>query len=498
MIPLFLALGLLSPASAGPASTIAVVADAEEGPLPASTLRSVLWHALYDELGHDATFLPTLDASAVTAMRGTPMTTLLHVKLAWRTDAVNVRLPDQPSHFVGGQYPSIEATEYALDGDRLVARRTWRTEGAVSVYRLRDQGPRTYIGLPEVSLQETASLAIRPVQAPVWTVDPEWLHVPIVLAADEEYRSFYGEERWKLTAGRALDRANAILRPAGVQLRVVDHQAWSSPDSLTELSDLLEAMAVHPNPHPTAIRVGFTGQTRLAVEWQAEMEDVGRAYTPGRDVVLADQAVAPGHDPAWDVADEGVALAHEVLHALGIPHLEEPDALMSATKRGTVHAMSPASVALARSAASARYTHWDTLAALAALSEAADAHLPTLEWKLDYISDNLAYGPGVPAPGALEPRQLSALTNVALGRYYLRRASEDPSDAWRLQLGARMHTESALAQEPSWREARSLQRQIQAAQRAQRPTHDAPWGTPPDDGRVAAECPEVAPPLTCE
>jgi hypothetical protein len=480
MTSLLALIAALSSASASPGATgtIAIVAEADEGPLPRSTLESVLWHALYEDMGHDARFLPTLDATAIAAMRDTTMTTLLHVRLAWKTDAVHIQLPEQPSYFVAGHYPSIETTEYALQGDLLVARRTWRTEGPVSVYRVRDDRERHYIGLPEVSLQETASHALRPVQAPVWRSEIDWLHVPVVLAADEEYRSFYGEDRWHITAGRALDRANAILRPAGIQLRVAGHQEWQSPDGLTDLSDLLKAMATHPHADPAAIRIGFTGQTRLAVAWQAEMEDVGRAYMPGRDVLVADQAVAPGHDPAWDVADEGVAIAHEVLHALGIPHLQGDDMLMSATKRGTVHAMSPGSIALARAAASARYTHWDTLSALVALSDAADTHLPTVERKLDYISDNLAYGPGVPAPGALEPREFSALTNVAIGRYYLRLATDNPTDAWRLQLGARLHTESALAQEPSWREARSLQRQIQAAQRAYKPPPTAPQPAP--------------------
>lgn len=490
--------GLCSPALA---STIAVVTEAEHGPVPDSTFESVLWHALFEDIGHDATFLPALDASAVQAMRGTSMTTLLHAKLTWKPDSVQVKMPDRPAYFVAGHYPSIETTEYLLKGDQLVAHRTWRTEGPVSVFRINDDQDRHYIGLPEVSLQETTTHAIRPVEAPVWTAEPDWVNIPIVVSADEEYRSFYGEENWKVPASRAVSRANAILRRAGLRLQVIAHDEWTSPDHIEDLSGLLNVQALMPNPHPSALRIGFTGQTRLAVAWQAEMEDVGRAYVPGRDVIIADQAVAPGHDPAWDVADEGVAVAHEVLHALGIPHLEHPDLLMSATKRGTVHAMAASTIDLARTAAGARYTHWDTLAALASLSHAAETHLSDLELKLDYISDNLAYGPGVPEPGALEPKQLSALTNVAVARYYLKRARENPTQAWQLQIGARVHTESALAQEPSWGELRSLQRQIRAAQQEQRERTAQPIDPRPEPDEPlddAPTCPLDTPLPTCE
>ena len=218
---------LVGPAHAG---TVAVVAESTDGPLPASTFESVLWHALYQEFGHDAVFLPVLDGSAVQAMRGTTMTTLLHARLTWKTDSVQLKLKDQPSYFVGGYFPSIEATEYTLQGDKLVAERTWRTEGPVSVYRVRDADDQPYISLPEISLQETTAHALRPLQAPVWTAEPDWLRIPVVLAADEEYRNFYGDERWPAIAGRVVDRANAILRPAGLRLQVQGHQDWSSPD----------------------------------------------------------------------------------------------------------------------------------------------------------------------------------------------------------------------------------------------------------------------------
>lgn len=456
-----------TPAHAGSA-TIAVVTQAEDGPLPATTLDSVLWHALNNGHRHRATFYDALDSDAVQAMRGTTMTTLLHVELSWKPDTARVERPDGEVYLVGGHYPVIETTEYSLDGDQLIARTTWTTEGPLSVFHVRGDDPDRFISLPEVSLQETATLAIAPIQAPVWTAESDRVRIPIVLAGDEEYRSFYGEDHWKTVAGRAVARANAILDEVGVVLEVADHEAWTSPNDLTDLSDLLGAMAARPVQHDSALRIGFTGQTSLAVAWQAEMEDVGRAYLPGRDVLVADQAVTPGHDPSWDVAEEGVTVAHEVLHALGIPHSEQPDQLMSATKRGSVHAVSQPTRELGRAAAASRYTHWNTLTALTALSQAAEAHLTDPELQFDFISDNLHYGVGIPEPGAIEPGQLSALTNVAVGRYYLARAAEDPGNASTLRQTAQAHAESALARAPSLQQAKQLQRQVLAAQRAAR------------------------------
>ncbi|TVQ91886.1 MAG: hypothetical protein EA397_08275 [Deltaproteobacteria bacterium] len=449
------------PAKAG---TIAVVAEAQDGPLPAPVFSSVIWHALYDKDGHDAVFLPRLDASAVQAMQGTAMTTLLHAELVWRPESLRIGAEDHEAHLIGGYYPHIKTTEYALRGDRLVATRTWSTTGPLSVYKVTSPSDDHFIGLPEVSLQETVVHALQAVQAPVWTEEPDVITVPVILAADEEYRSFYGSSRWQGTAGRAVDRANALLRAAGLRLEVIEHQRWTSPDELTDLSDLLRDLHAQPRSHGNALRVGFTGQTRLEATWESHMEDVGRAYTPGRDLLVADQASPPGHDPAWDVAEEGVAVAHEVLHALGLPHVAEDDALMSATKRGTVHRISKPSADLAKTAASARFNHWDTLAALASLSAAAEQHLDDLDLQLDYISENLAFGPGVPRPGALQPRQLSALTNVAIGRYYLRQTSKDPDEAQELRQRAHQHTESAMAQEPSWKALQTVQRQMLAVQ----------------------------------
>lgn len=457
-----------------PAGTIAVVVDAPEGPLPATTVRSVVWHALYERHGHRAVFLDALDSEAVDQMRGTPMTTLLHIELEWRPDSAKVEQPDDQIYVVGGHYPVIDTTEYAMDGNALAARFAWHTEGPISVFHVQGEAADQFISLPEISLQETATLAIDPLHAPVWTAEADPIKIPIVLAADDAYRSFYGENRWSLVASRALSRANALLEGAGLELEVVDTEAWHPPTEETDLSVLLKDLTERPIPHERALRVAFTVQPHIAVAWESEMEDVGRAYLPGRNVVVVDQAAYPGHDPAWDVAEEGVAVAHEVLHALGVPHTDDEDMLMSAVKRGSVHRLRPATVDLARAAANSRYTHWDGMTALASLSQSAESHIDDRALQIDYIADNLAYGAGLPRPGSVEPRQLSALTNVALGRYYLKQASEDPQNASQLREGARVHVELALAQAPAWQEARTLSKQIRAATRAAAPAPSPP------------------------
>ncbi|MFK7929170.1 MAG: hypothetical protein AB8H79_13335 [Myxococcota bacterium] len=468
-VAVFLGLGVVgvTPAQAG-GETIAVVAEADEGPLPLATLNSVLWHALYAKHKHRAVFYPDLNAAAVEQMRDSSLTTLLHVRLSWRPDSARVKRDDGETYLVGGHYPVIETTEYRLHGDMLIADTTWRTDGPLSVFHVRGAEANRFISLPEVSLQETASLAVQPIRAPLWKTHIDLVRVPVVLAADDDYRSFYGVDQWPQVAGRAVARANAILADVGVELEVVSTQEWHSPDRLHDLSSLLGHLSKQPIGHPNALRIGFTGQTQLGITWQSEMEDVGRAYLPGRDVLVADQAVAPGHDPAWDVAEEGVTVAHEALHALGIPHSEQPDHLMSATKRGSVHAVSPATRELGRAAAASRYTHWNSTTALTTLSQAAEAHLTDPELQIDYIGKNLHYGVGMPDPNSVQPGQLSALTNVAVGRYYLARAAEDPGNAKALRNTARRHAESALETKPQWQEARQLQRQLLAAERAQR------------------------------
>ena len=470
-------LGVATPALAT-GETVAVVIETAEGPLPDSTVQAVIWHALYESHGHRALFLPALDERAVDALRGSPITTLVKVELSWRPDSARVERDDGEVYLVGGHSPVLDTTEYALDGDVLRARYTWHTEGPISVFQVRGDEPNRFISMPEVSLQETISLAVEPLRAPVWREATDTIEIPVVLAADDDYRAFYGEDDWKQVAGRAVSRANALLTDAGIELRVVQHETFESPEGVDDLSGLLETLSARPirvhrdpsAPHPVkgadrALRIGFTAQTQLAVAWDAEMEDVGRAYLPGRNLIIADQAAHPGHDPAWDVAEEGVAVAHEVLHALGIPHVHGDDLLMSETKRGSVYRMSASTAELARAAAACRYTHWDAITALAALSQSAEAHLgDDLDLQLDYISDNLAYGVGMPDPGRLEPGRLSALTNVALARYYLDRAQEDPSNAWQLRQGARAHAESALEQAPAWKEARRMTQRVAAVQ----------------------------------
>jgi len=111
---------------------------------------------------------------------------------------------------------------------------------------------------------------------------------------------------------------------------------------------------------------------------------------------------------------------------------------------------------LARAAAQARLVHWDGVVALVALSHAADAWLADDDLKVDYILDNLVIGPGVPAPGQLIPERHSALTNVAVGRYYYSQAQEGPPNAEQLLGGAVAHSKAAVQRQPAWATAAAL------------------------------------------
>jgi hypothetical protein len=196
---------------------------------------------------------------------------------------------------------------------------------------------------------------------------------------------------------------------------------------------------------------------------RSDIEELGHAYLPGTDVIIADQASPPGHLAAWDVAEEGVAVAHEVLHALGVPHSTHQHLLMSETKSSVVHVMAAGTRELARAAAQARLVHWDKVTALVSLSATAETWLADDELKVDFIIDNLNHGPGVPRPGELTPDRHSALTNVAMGRYYFLQAEKGPDNAEQLRGSALAHSEAAAEREPAWGAAADLVQKLTGA-----------------------------------
>ncbi len=88
-------------------------------------------------------------------------------------------------------------------------------------------------------------------------------------------------------------------------------------------------------------------------------------------------------------------MAHEVLHALGVPHPAEPGLLMSPTLSSAVHRLDPASRELARAAAWARWGEPDDPEAAAhLLADAAATWLDDPAQRLAYVARNLAAAQG--------------------------------------------------------------------------------------------------------
>ena len=459
------------------AGTIGVVVHSDVSPIEQRTIEAVTWHALWSASGHEAVFFDALDASVVDTLIAEKITTLVEIRVEWIVDATS---DAEHGALTGARAPIIHLTEHAIDKRALWARSKWTTSGAIALYALDEpsQDLPTYISMPEVALQDAMSLAVQPVTAPVWTITAdELVHIPLVITADDEYRSFYGPS-WKTHIERRVARANGLLRRAGLALSIEATQEWDSPDHLTDLSALLDDLALLERPIERGIRVGLTQQTDLATRWNRTSEDVGRAFVPGRDMVIADQALAPGHDPVWDEVEEATALAHEALHSLGVPHLEADGFLMSARKTGTVHTLHPSTIALASSAAEARFRHWDALVAAVDLGDAARDHIggdPGLQ--RDYITTNLEYGPGVPGAPERSARRLSAMVNVAIAAFYLKRAEQEPNRAGELGRNAEAYAREALVSQPTFPEATAL---LERARRILAPPAPLPEPSEPE------------------
>jgi len=433
------------------APSIFVHATTDGQVLSNEAFESVIWHELQATHQHDAKFIDQINIEALQKMRRQKVTTLLELTVKWRIDVVKL----DNERVTGGFFPTITAREWAIQGTQLVALKEWTTAGVVALYSVNERNADELISIPEISLQQATEVALHPIEAPSWLEKEHWVRVPIDVYADDEYRKFYGAT-WGQEVQKRIDRANALLRPAGLMLDIEAHHEWVSPSNERSLSQLLDQVRNLPRPNPERVRIGFTQQTELAQRFHRDVEDVGRAYLPGRDLIIADQALAPGHHPHWDIAEEGIAIAHEVLHTLGVPHQKKRGCLMSAAKSGVVHRMTPATIELARSAANARYGHWDPNVILDSLSDTAAKHLSDPALQVEFIAQNYAWGQPDKQVIQLEPKRLSALSNLALGHYYLRQAIEHPNASGTYTSQALAHTESALEHNPSWVSASQL------------------------------------------
>lgn len=400
---------LLALLATAQADTIAVVTTVT-GDAPADAVDAMAWHALYSAHGHDALALGAIDESTPARLHEHAIETLL---------AVEVRWAPQPHETTTGmvtvEVPVLGVRELGVADGALVERRAWEVRGEPAVFAVDGR----WVALPELALGRAMERAMAPVAPPAWGAVAEPLRVPVVIVADEEFRAAWGDGWWEVAA-RRIGRASAMLAPSGLGFEIVGYQTWDSPAAASDLAALLEGQAALPTASPGALRIGFTSQVRLGPPWEGTLEDVGRARLPGRDVIIADQPLLGSGDSSLDEAEEGVAVVHEVLHALGIPHRGDASGVMAATHTWSTHLLDEGSLDLARTAAQARWAHWDPVAATAALGIAAERWLTDPEAQLDYVGRNLELGIGVPAPGALRPDELGAVVDLALKRCYKR------------------------------------------------------------------------------
>ncbi|MFT4623428.1 MAG: hypothetical protein ACI8PZ_002084 [Myxococcota bacterium] len=460
-------------AIAANASTIGACVTVDGGAVPLAAVQAMAWHALRDAHGHDAHLVACNAPDLAAQLEQRQLVTLIHTAITWLPHNV-----ERDGVYFATRVPNLTVTELQVVHGALTPRRTWSVLGTPTLATRDD----TTLSLPDLSVQDAMARALRSVPRPAWRgAEPPRLRVPVRVVADEEYRQRHGD-RWRDEAAARLNRASDILAQAGLSLEVVGYGDWASTDSNTGLAALLRELS-HAPTTDGAIRIGFTGQPERGSRYDATAEDVGRAWTPGRDVLLVDQASTPGVEHAWDVADEGVALAHEVLHALGVPHVRQPWFVMSEVKLSTVAMVAPSSQALARASAQARWAHWEPVAALGTLAAAAAEHLDDEEIQVEYVLDNLLVGPGMPEPGSASPGQLSALGNVAMGRHLLNRSRHEPDRAAALRQQALAHSVAAAQVRPV--QARALIADLQE-----------PAQAPPPDPRQCSE--EWGPWVTAE
>lgn len=455
------------------AADVAVTVTVEEGPVDPVGAEAAVWHALRDQHGVEPMVVDHV-ATAPAAMAREGVSTLYALDITWRNQVV--RLDD--GRVAVPPAPDVQVTEHVRHGDTLTPVRAWKAVGAAAVYR-DGLAEDALLTIPELALQDAIRVATKDAVPPTWGHDTARLRIPVAVAADASYRSFYGA-RWRKEAVARLEAASALLAQAGLTLDVVGFETWEGAEAVDDLSGKLAHLGEQPRIVDAELRLAFTLVPGTPAA-DAALEDVGRAFTPGRDVVVVDQRLAPGHHPSWDVAEEATVVAHEVLHALGVPHDDEPGLIMSAHKTTLVWRMSDRSRALARASAEARLAHWNPTAALLALADAAQRWLPDApRVRLAYVADNL---PVAPRPGSVAPTRASALVNAALARHYLLLADDD-GDGAQAELHrshALAHSQAAIAMAPALET--DLSPWIAVSEGAATPDDDVTPTPDPDPGR---------------
>lgn len=378
-----LVLGLWIPTAAWAAGIVVQVRT--EGTLLApEVVQAVVWHALRVRHGAEVQLVPG-GTDPREALATTHAATLLLVDVSWHPVVREVA----GGVYVAPHLPEVQVQAWQPTGGGFGPVGTWVAVGAPAILGDDAGGWRA---LPEVALQRATWDAVGALQVPPWGARREELAVPVQVVVDAAFREVHGPD-WAQAARARIDAASSLLADAGIGLRVVSVDAWGEAVGASGLPDALASLHGLPWPGPqVALRVGLTH--RGARSPTAGLHDVGRAHQPGRDLVVVDHAAPVARMPAWDVAETGVTVAHEVLHALGVPHDAPGDGVMAPSHAGLVWSLSPRACSLARVAAQARVAHWDLVAAVRSLSAAADAWLDTPAEQVAFVFDNL---PRLPA-----------------------------------------------------------------------------------------------------
>lgn len=433
--PLLSVLALALSAAASAATVGVRVEVAEGGPVGEDEVAATVWHAAALSGGHQPVVvdraLPESDVLAL--LRDEGATALLDVDVTWGSEA----RATAEGNILMLPVPKVQMVDLAFDGASLREVARGAGEEGAGVVEFGQQ----VLFVPEVAIQGALDEALASLSVPAWGPRQAVRMLPIVIAADAAWKVRHGA-RWREAVMARVGLASRLLAPIGIRLEVVGESEWAAPLEMSSLSARLRHLADQPRTGSSAaLRVGFTGAG--GPQGPGLVEEVGRAFEPGHDLVVVDQrglgADSPEH---WDVAREAIALAHETLHALGVPHDEAEGTLMSSRHAGVVQQLSEASQALARAAVQARVAHWDSTSAILVLADAAE------RWMVGQPSQQLSYVVGnlerAPEPGSLAPGTTRPLVDAALTRIYLDLASASPERAATHHAAARLHAGALL------------------------------------------------------
>lgn len=155
--------------------------------------------------------------------------------------------------------------------------------------------------------------------------------IRVALEADPDTR-----DGWRAYGGRRLRVALNHWNGVSLPVRLVPAR------TLREADIIVEVITAFPRGEDAHAGQRYrAGQTRLT--WAADGE------ITGAHVLIAEQTPFGEH---YSVADQSATLLHELGHALGLPHVANPGALMATRTR--VDGVTPVDVTLARSVYSPR------------------------------------------------------------------------------------------------------------------------------------------------